>query len=371
MIGTVINGKYHIQAKIGEGGMGAVYLAEQLDVKGRPFRKVALKVLLPTHSESPAIRERLLREIQITASLESPRIVPVYDSGKTEEGSLYFTMKFIQGDTLKKILAHGPLTITRALDIAAQICEVLTEVHERPHPIVHRDLKPDNIFIEHPHGQDWVRIGDFGIAKSLHGEDLTDLTQMGLLGTPAYMAPEQWTGEGVDERTDLYALGVVLYEMVMGRRPFLSGDGQPLLRQQHLTASPPPLPAGVPVAVRSLVAQLLAKDPNERPANAKAVKQVLEQVINPPAPPPQVIKPLPPPPRSTKRRALMIVGILLGGAGGCTAGGTAHSGAIKVNYLTSTAAGCCCSATDSRKAPYDWGCEKGQGGERHGVGGSR
>lgn len=162
--------------------------------------------------------------------------------------------------------------------IASQLCEALAEAHSLPAPVVHRDLKPPNIFVEQRQGQDWVKIGDFGIAKVL-SEHTVGLTQVGQSspGT-SYMAPEQWRGTGEDGRTDLYALGIIMYEMLTGRPPFASSTVEALMHQ-HLSVPPPPLPTTIPANLRALVEYLLAKAPQDRPDSAAQIYDALAAIL--------------------------------------------------------------------------------------------
>lgn len=213
--------------------------------------------------------------------LRSPHTVTVYDSGKDEAGQLYFTMELIRGPILREVLQQqGKFSVERAVKIASQICEALAEAHSLPEPVIHRDLKPPNIFVEQRQEQEWVKIGDFGIAKVL-GEHTSGLTQTGMSpGTPRYMAPEQWTGQALDGRTDLYALGIILYEMLTGRPPFTADGGPLALMSQHVHTPPPALPAVIPADLRALVGRLLAKTPQERPPDALSVRRALEAVLS-------------------------------------------------------------------------------------------
>lgn len=277
----LINGKYRLLSELGRGAMGVVYRAEQLDIESRPQRQVALKTLLPHLSTDPDFSRRFLREVRVAMQLRNLHTVTVYDSGKDEAGQLYYTMELIRGQTLREVLQRqGKLSVERTVRIASQICEALEEAHGLSEPVVHRDLKPPNIFVEQRQGQEWVKIGDFGIAKVL-GEHTSRLTSMDMSpGTPRYMAPEQWTGQAVDGRTDLYALGIIIYEMLTGRPPF-TAEGVPLaLMSQHVHTPPPALPAAIPSHLRMLVGQLLAKTPHERPPDALSVRRALEATLN-------------------------------------------------------------------------------------------
>jgi eukaryotic-like serine/threonine-protein kinase len=280
LVGTVIAGKYRLVRVLGTGAMGVVYQAAHLDLESRVLREVALKMVRPELALDPAVAaefaRRFLREVRIAMRLGAPHVVTVYDCGQSEDGRLYFTMELVRGPTLKEVLQHtGVLPTERVVTIAQQICDALSEAHSGPEPIVHRDLKPGNIFVVARRGQDWVKVGDFGIAKVVgpHGEDLTQITGAPSPGTPRYMAPEQWRGEETDGRADLYALGVLMYEMLTGSPPFSGPPRQ--VQYQHLHEAPPPLPASIPPALRTLVLHLLAKDPRARPGSAQAAQQLL------------------------------------------------------------------------------------------------
>ncbi len=276
----VINGKYRLLTELDEGGMGTVWLAEQLDVEGRALRQVALKTIRRELSADPTFAQRFLREVRIATQLRNPHTVTVYDVGQGEDGQLYFVMEFINGPTLRQMLPKNrSLPAERAVAIAVQMCEALSEAHNLPAPVVHRDLKPSNIFVEERHKQDWIKIGDFGIAKIL-GEQTMGLTQIGQAspGTPPYMAPEQWQGTGEDGRTDLYAVGVILYEMLTGYLPFRAST-RDAMKHQHLSVLPPPLPTTVPTNLRVLVERLLAKAPQDRPAATSQVQDALAAIL--------------------------------------------------------------------------------------------
>lgn len=278
--GKIIGGKYRLLSLLGEGAMGVVYRAEQLDTEGSPLREVALKMIQPGLSLDTAFSKRFLREVRMTAKLRSPNTVVMHDSGQSEEEQLYYVMELIRGPTLKQILQqHGTLGVKRVVNIVGQVCEALTEAHTLPDPIVHRDLKPSNLFIEERSGQDWVKVGDFGIAKTL-GEETSGLTLTGQSpGTPRYMAPEQCMGKPVDAQTDLYALGIMMYEMLAGKPPFSNDEGPVALIYQHLENPPPPLSPSIPIGIRELVTQLLAKDPKERPVDALSVRNALKSAL--------------------------------------------------------------------------------------------
>lgn len=279
-LGSVINRKYRLVAELGHGAMGVVYRAEQLDSEGHARRPVALKTLRPEFSTDANFARRFLREIGVAMQLRSPRIVTVYDCGKDEQGQLYYAMELLP-QTLKDWVAeHRPLAVEQVVQIIGQICEGLAEAHGLAEPVVHRDLKPANVFVEYRQGQLEVKIGDFGIAKVVgeHTDGLTHSDGAASLGTPRYMAPEQWNGQAVDGRTDLYALGVMFYELLTGHPPFTGSGGVSVLMAQHLQHPPPPLPNSIPTGIREVVMQLLAKLPASRPADALSVKRALAAV---------------------------------------------------------------------------------------------
>jgi ankyrin repeat protein/serine/threonine protein kinase len=276
----LIGDKYRVVALLGQGAMGVVYRAEQLDVEGHVLREVALKTMRPEFSRDPDFSKRFLREVRVAARLRSAHTVTIYDSGRDDIGQLFYTMEIIKGQTLKEILqSQGTLSVERVVRIVSQVCDALAEAHGLPEPIVHRDIKPANIFLEEHQGEDRVKVGDFGIAKVL-GEETSNLSHTGVSpGTPRYMAPEQWRGEVIDARSDLYALGVMTYEMFTGGAPFVATDGPMALMYQHLEGAPRPLPDAIPVGIRLQVEKMLAKAPQQRPANATIIRRAFEQAL--------------------------------------------------------------------------------------------
>lgn len=276
-LGKTINKKYVLRDVLGAGGMGVVYRAAQLDAAGEEVREVAVKMIRRELSEDSRhdIAKRFHKEVRAAAQLRGPNIVSAYDFGTSEDDELYYVMPLVSGPTLRAILdEHAPLPPERAIRIAEQICQALREAHDLPKPVVHRDLKPANVFVERwPEGI-WVRVGDFGIAKIL-GDDTSGVTHSGVSpGTPRYMAPEQCRGDEVDARSDLYALGVILFEMLTGKPPF--GGDQLSIMYQHENRPPPSLPEAVPEELRYLVGRLLAKSRDERPSSASQVIEELE-----------------------------------------------------------------------------------------------
>jgi serine/threonine-protein kinase len=280
MVGQKISGRYEVLRMIGKGGMGAVYLAEHLQMK----KQVAFKVLHGEMSRNAELVQRFQREAQAAAKINHPNICEATDFGITERGEHFMVMEFLQGRTLEHEIAQGPLPAARVVHIANQICSVLERAHALG--IVHRDLKPENVMlIEREWDPDFVKVMDFGIASMQQIEDgdegAVKLTRAGVAyGTPAYMSPEQVTGSPVDARSDLYSLGAMLYEMLTGKVPF---DGKNITRvmTQHLTEPVPRMRdrspgLEVPPELEALVRQLLAKTPEERPQSATQVRELLD-----------------------------------------------------------------------------------------------
>jgi len=269
MVGLTLGGKYRVVRLLGEGGMGAVYEGEQQ--LGTTKRKVAIKTLHPHLSRDPKVKARFEREVGTIAELEHPNTIQVHDFGSTPDGILYIVMEFLQGRSLADLLEkEGALTPERALHVVEQVCGSLEEAHNRG--IVHRDLKPDNVvLVERAGKKDFVKVLDFGIAKRANEEDRNEqkLTQQGMvLGTPPYMSPEQFTGQPIDARSDIYSLGVMAYEMLSGRLPFQANTAWEWATQ-HMTQPPIPLESmaegmRAPEAMRSAIRRALAKGPNER-----------------------------------------------------------------------------------------------------------
>ncbi len=224
---TALQDRYLLERKLGQGGMATVYLA--LEVRHR--RHVALKVLRPHLAESLG-EGRFLREIEVTARLQHPHILPVFDSGETT-GSLWYTMPYVEGMTLRdRMTRDGQLPIPFALKIAREIADALDYAHR--HEVIHRDVKPENILLSEDH----ALLADLGIAKAVASNE-TRLTSMGMaIGTPAYMSPEQVAGEPADGRSDLYALACVTYEMLTGEPPHLGRTAQ-AIAMKRLTDAPP------------------------------------------------------------------------------------------------------------------------------------
>ncbi len=291
LIGQTLNGRYRVIAQIGTGGMSAVYRAEHVQL-GRP---VALKVLnaeMATHREAML---RFEREALVSAKIQHPNVVSATDSGRLRDGSLYLVLELVEGRSLRDLItSEGQLPMPRALSIATQIADALDAAHRAG--IVHRDLKPSNVMLLARDGHsDFVKVLDFGLARAQGATSAGEaLTQSGrIFGTPEYMAPEQARGEKVDERGDIYALGVILYELLAGRPPFESPELMALLIK-HIQEAPPPLPAEVPPRLARYVMTLLEKEPDQRPKSARQVSKALSKLALP-----QVERSTRPPPVST------------------------------------------------------------------------
>lgn len=274
-LGTALSGRYVIERELGRGGMATVFLARDL----RHARAVAVKVMM-RDLVAPAGAERFLHEIQVAARLTHPHVLGVHDSGEAY-GLLYYVMPYVDGETLRARLGReGALPLASAMRLLRELADALAYAHARG--VVHRDLKPENVLLSGGHAV----VADFGIAKAVAaatqqtGADAPALTATGVsLGTPAYMAPEQAVGDrNTDHRADLYALGVIAYEMLAGAHPFEGRTAQGLVAA-HLAEAPAPLGTrrpDVPPALAALVARLLAKEPAARPQSAGEVVEVLD-----------------------------------------------------------------------------------------------
>jgi len=267
MIGRVLKGKYRILAVVGRGGVATVYLGRDVTSD----RTVAVKVLKEEYTEHPEFPERFRREAEAVLHLDDPHIVEFLDYG-IEDGRHFLVMEYIEGKTLAQVVRErGPLPIEEAIGIACQVCDALEVAHEGG--VVHRDIKPQNLMLT-PEGA--IKVMDFGLARV--ATEVT-LTQTGVfMGTPRYVSPEVVKGERVDHRGDIYALGVVLYEMLTGDIPFLTDSTWALL-QAHVQEQPPPVREArreVPEWLEAVIDVALAKDPEDRFQTAAAFRAALE-----------------------------------------------------------------------------------------------
>jgi serine/threonine protein kinase len=282
LIGRVIASRYRLEKKLGSGAMGAVYRARHVKID----RAFAVKVLHVELLENAKLQRRFVREAELAGTLSHPNVVGVVDVGETPEGLHYIAMEYAEGPTLGDIMTRdAPLAAERVLEIVSRLCDGLHHAHERG--LIHRDFKPDNVIVETREGREWPRIVDFGIAivrDQTSSEERERLTTAGItLGTPHYMAPEHVTGQAIDHRIDLFALGVVVYEMLSGVMPF-DGDGVDVARANLLEETPYMATRAPGVKVDPLLEaftrKLLAKSPDARPPTAKAARELLDLIAS-------------------------------------------------------------------------------------------
>ncbi|MFE2229262.1 protein kinase domain-containing protein [Streptomyces kronopolitis] len=291
MENRILGQRYELVEQLGHGGMGTVHRA--LDHRLR--RTVAVKTLSAELALQPEFLSRFQREAHAAAALNHPGVATVHDVGEDASGGVaepYLVMEYVEGTTLSHVLKGGALAPDRAADVVGQVLEALEHSHR--HAIVHRDIKPANVMLA---GTGRIKVVDFGIAKAL-SEVATRLTGTGVaVGTPAYLAPEQIKGGDTDHRTDLYAVGCLLYELLTGRPPY-TGDSPFSVMHQHLTGDPVPpsrLRPDLPPALDAVIAQALHKDPKNRFADAAAMRTALTAAARiappPPAPTPTALDP--------------------------------------------------------------------------------
>ncbi|HJL15688.1 MAG TPA: serine/threonine-protein kinase [Sandaracinaceae bacterium LLY-WYZ-13_1] len=281
LIGQVLGDRYQIVEPIGQGGMGAVYLAERLPDE----LEVAVKIVRPEHIGNATVHERFLREVRHTSAIRSPHVVQIFDSGMSADGRAYMVMERLDGESLTERLRRPPsLRPLEALHVARDVARALGAAHDSG--VIHRDLKPDNIILC---TDGTVKVVDFGIAKAFVQEKRHRVSEPSLteahrvVGTPVYMSPEVITKEGLSPGSDLYALGVILYEMMAGEPPFYEPDAIGTM-YKHLHETPRRLREAdpkldIPGALETLVRDLLAKTPEERPSNAEDVARRLDALI--------------------------------------------------------------------------------------------
>ncbi len=281
LIGEVLADRYAIDSRIGEGAMGTVYKAHHVKV-GRAF---AVKVLHPRLLNEEKLLKRFEREAELAGKLQHANVIGVVDVGETADGMHYMVMDFVSGPDLATLLSDAPMPGPRVISLVKQLCDGLQHAHEKG--LIHRDFKPENVIVEtDPGGNELPRIVDFGIAilqdagESPNGEGR--LTTNGLvLGTPHYMAPEQAVADPIDHRIDLFALGIIIYEMLTGKLPF-DGTGAEVARA-NLVLDPPAMNKRVPhldvdPLLEAFTRKLMAKNRDHRPATAKAARELLELI---------------------------------------------------------------------------------------------
>ena len=286
--------RYTVEKTLGKGGMATVELAEDTELG----RKVAVKRLFASLAGDEVFEERFVREARLAAALSHPNLVAVYDVGE-EDGLPYIVMEYVEGETLAELMARtGPMQPERAVDLVLQVCAGLEHAHAAG--LVHRDIKPQNLLVRH---DDVVKVADFGIARTLQA---TQLTQVGtVLGTAAYLAPEQAAGERVTAAADIYSLGAVAFELLSGRTPYEFESLADLVVKQR---QPPPPLRDVPPDVERAVLRALAFNPADRPPSAAALAQELGQreatAVTEVLPAPRTIH--------ISQRALLAIAALLG-----------------------------------------------------------
>src|ERR687884_30623 len=268
LVGSVFDGRYRIVRKLGAGGMADVYLAEDQELG----RRVAIKILNDRHAADDSFVERFRREAKNAAGLSHPNIVSIYDRGEAE-GTYYIAMEYLDGRSLKElIVGRGPAPVSVAIDYARQILAAVRFAHR--HGIVHRDIKPHNVLVD---GEGRVKVTDFGIARA----GASQMTEAGsIVGTAQYLSPEQAKGTAVDQRSDIYSVGVVLYELLTGKVPF-TGDTAVEIAMRHLSSVPEPpsaLREDVSPELDMVVLRALAKDPDDRYQTAEEMDAELERI---------------------------------------------------------------------------------------------
>jgi len=270
MLGHVVDGRYRLLRALERGGTGTIYVAEQLSVG----RRVAVKVLRSCLVDEPKVARRFEREAEIISRLQHENTLRLFDFGWLEDGRPFLVTELLEGETLGQRVERGRLSTGEAVSICCDILAALQEAHELG--IVHRDLKPSNVFLQNGENGLRVRVLDFGIAR--RGASTT-LTEPGMImGTPAYMSPEQSLKDSIDGRSDLYGVGAILFECLTGRPPFLADSAQTLILKHALMQAPRlnQVSHGFPPALDELVASMLSKTPELRPQSAKEALQALQ-----------------------------------------------------------------------------------------------
>lgn len=302
---ATLGGSYTLERELGGGGMSRVFVANETALD----RTVVVKVIAPALAQGVSA-DRFSREVKLAARLQQANIVPVLAAGDAN-GLPYYTMPYVKGESLRaRMVATPPLTTSESVSILRDVARALAYAHAEG--VVHRDIKPENVLLS---GSTAV-VTDFGIAKAISaartqdGAAATTLTQVGgVIGTPAYMAPEQAVGEAADHRTDLYSWGVMAYEMLAGRHPFAQHGSMQRMIAAHITEVPAPVASDVvPPALATLVMRSLEKDPSQRPASANEILAALDTASTPVPPAPALPGPAP---RRSNRTAMLAAGILL------------------------------------------------------------
>ncbi|HVV51946.1 MAG TPA: serine/threonine-protein kinase, partial [Polyangia bacterium] len=274
-VGHVV-GEYRIDAVAGRGGMGVVYAATQPVIE----KRVAVKVLNAQYSADPALVRRFTDEARAVNRIRHPNIIDIFSFGQLSDGRQYFVMEYLEGATLGRRIEAGTLALEEVPALLGQVCDALDAAHAEN--VVHRDLKPENIWIATPRrGRPFVKLLDFGIAKLMAVAGQSSTQTGAVMGTPHYMSPEQCHGRAVDHRTDIYALGVILYQLYAGRLPFEGETFMEVLTKQVTIPPEPPSKhaPSIPPALDRLILRCLAKEPGERPQSAGEVQRELEGIF--------------------------------------------------------------------------------------------
>jgi serine/threonine-protein kinase len=264
-------GPYRLLRVLGEGGMARVYVAEHTIIG----KQVAIKTLLPQFALSREAREMLVREARIAGGLRHPNLVDIYDFATDDYGRPYYVMELAIGETLTQRLERGPLPLSQCLDITIRLADAVAAIHGAGY--LHRDIKSDNVLLTSDGRRIVPKLIDFGIAKAL-GQTIDHCSE-GMVGTPRTMAPEQISQDAVDERTDIWALGVLFYEMLTGHLPFPIGCTVREDLVAIVTEPPRPLPLALTKDIRAIVEACLRKDPEERPPTAVALVDLLRAAL--------------------------------------------------------------------------------------------
>ncbi len=276
--GDIIADRYRVVAPIGRGAMGTVYRAEHVQIS----KVMAIKLLHPELQQNPENVARFHREAESASRLNHPNTVHVFDFGRTKSGSLYLVMEYVDGDDLAKVLdKDGPMPFGRVAYLCAQVAGSVEDAHAAG--IVHRDLKPENIVISEGRDGETAKVLDFGLAKLFEGTVEAQVTSSGtIVGTPYYMSPEQIQGQDLDGRSDVYALGAIMYECVVGKPPFEAPNPVGVL-SKHLSEEPlrpsARSPLSVPAEADEIILRCLEKDPDRRYQTAEEVRQALIEYL--------------------------------------------------------------------------------------------
>ena len=274
LIGVLVDGKYELERRLGSGGMGTVYVARNKITD----EQVAVKILNPDTDDDASMPERFKQEAEVATTIRHPNLVPVNDFGRTDDGLLYMVMEYVAGASLREVISkEKQLQPERVVNFGCQICSAISVVHDAE--IVHRDLKPENVVIETIDERETARVLDFGIAKLL---DRAGLTRVGfVLGTPEYMSPEQARAQPLDHRSDIYSLGIILYELLSGQVPF-SGPKPRKILIRHAIELPRPiseLRSDLPEALARVCMRALEKSPDKRQQTATELAEELRASI--------------------------------------------------------------------------------------------